>query len=83
MQCGHKFCKEKTGEGAKEICDHNFIKGNGKKKRLEVNVGTSCISICRGKYSTQALKWWNAQEHQGGCVVWSQVNEEESGWGCN
>lgn len=35
MQCGYKFCKEKTGEGAKEICDHNFIKDNGK-KRLEV-----------------------------------------------
>lgn len=29
-----KLCKEKTGEGAKEICDHNFIKDNG--KRLEV-----------------------------------------------
>lgn len=36
MQCGYKFCKEKTGEGAKEICDHNFIKDNGEKKRLEV-----------------------------------------------
>ena len=52
MQCGYKFCKEKTGEGAKEIRDHNFIKDNGKKKRLEVNVGTSHISICRGKYNT-------------------------------
>lgn len=31
MQCGYKFCKEKTGEGSKEICDHNFIKDNGKK----------------------------------------------------
>ena len=33
MQCGYKFCKEKTGEGAKEICDHNFIKDNGTKKK--------------------------------------------------
>ena len=29
MQCGYKFCKEKTGDGAKEIRDHNFIKDNG------------------------------------------------------
>ena len=63
MQCGYKFCKEMTGEGAKEICDHNFIKDNGQ-KRLEVNVETSHTSTCRGKYSTQALKRWNAQEHQ-------------------
>lgn len=56
MQYSDKFCKEKIREGAREVYNHNFRKYGGQ-KRLELNVGPSHVFTCRGKHSTQALRW--------------------------
>lgn len=61
MQYSDKFSEEKTEEGIEEIYDRNFRKYGGQ-EGLKPGVDTSHVFTCRGKHSTQALRWWDAWE---------------------